>query len=60
MDSKDLLRPGKICVFHAAIVRYCLGSRDVCVDVIISLFGMRMGSGLMDSCLLLHGKLRVG
>ena len=42
--SKDLLRPGKICAFHTSIGRSILESSAVWVEVIISPFGMRMGS----------------
>ena len=59
MESKALLSPGKRCDFRAEIGRSCLEIRAVCVGVIIPPFGMRMGSGLIASCLLSHGKSRV-
>ena len=60
MDNKALLSPGKICAFRVTIGRSCLDSRVVYVDMIIYLFGMWMGSGLIASCLLSHGRLRFG
>ena len=51
IDSKALLRTGKICAFRASFGGYFLES--------IYPFGMRMGIVLVSSCLLLHGKSRV-
>ena len=59
MDSKALLSPEKICAFCAAIGKSCLEGIPVCVDIIIYPFGMRMGSGLIASCLLSRSNLRV-
>ena len=55
IDSKALLRPGKRCAFRASICRSVLEISDVWVEVIISPFGMRMGSVMTASCLFLRG-----
>ena len=52
IDSKTLMRPGKRCAFRASTVRSFLESRAMWVDVTISPFGIRMGSGLIASYLL--------
>ena len=59
IDSKALLRPGKRCAFRDSIGRSVLESSAVWVEVIISPFGMRMGSGMTAICLLSHDELRV-
>ena len=59
IDSKALLRPRKICAFRDSIGRSVLESSAVWVDVIISPFGTRMGSGLTVTFLLSHGESRV-
>ena len=59
MDSKSFLSPGKKYYLRASISRSFLESSSMCVDVIISPFGMRMGSGLVASCFLSHGDSRI-
>ena len=59
IDRKALSRPGNICAFCASIVSSVLESSAMCVEVIISLFGMQIGSGMTVICLLSHGESRV-
>ena len=59
MYSRALLIPGKICAFRAWIGRSWWDRIDVCVDMMISLFGIWMRSGWTSCCLLSHGKSRV-
>ena len=55
MERRAVLRPGKICAFLAASGMLVHGRRAVCVDVMTSPFGMRIGSGTTTVCLLVQG-----
>ena len=54
-----LVRLGEMCARLASNGRDVFGSRDVCVEWIISLFGILIGSGQITRCFSVHGVNRV-
>ena len=59
IDMRGFCRPGNMCALSALSGRLCWGGSAMWDNVMISPFGILIGIGWVDVCLLVHGVVGV-